>query len=75
MPSEAFEQSYAVGALMFEWVIGTYGFAGYKKIINEFATVNSFSEAVQKALGVSKDDLYEQMSGYVYSRYQKVYSP
>ena len=74
-PNEAFEQSYAVGALMYEWVIGTYGFEGYKKVINEFATVSTFSQAVQNALGVKKDDLYDQMAEYVFKSYQKVYSP
>ena len=73
-PSEAFEQSYAVGALMYEWVIGTYGFEGYKKLINEFATVTSFSQAVQTAFGIKKEELYEQLADYVYKSYQKVYS-
>ena len=73
-PSEAFEQSYAVGALMYEWVIGTYGFEGYKKLINEFATVTSFSQAVQAAFGIKKEELYEQLADYVYKSYQKVYS-
>jgi hypothetical protein len=74
-PNEAFEQSYAVGALMYEWLIGTYGFEGYKKVISEFATVSTFSQAVQNALGVKKDDLYDQMAEYVFKRYQKVYAP
>ena len=74
-PSEAFEQSYAVGALMYEWLIGTYGFEGYKKIINQFPSVSSFGQAVQNALGIKKDDLYDQMAEYVFKSYQKVYTP
>ena len=74
-PDEAFEQSYAVGALMYEWVIGNYGFEGYKKLINEFATVTSFSQAVQAAFGIKKEDLYDQMAEYVFKSYQKVYAP
>ena len=73
--NEAFEQSYAVGALMYEWVIGTYGFEGYKKMINEFATVTTFSQAVQTAFGIKKEDLYDQMAEYVFKSYQKVYAP
>ena len=74
-PSEAFEQSYAVGALMYEWLIGTYGFEGYKKVINEFASESSFGQAVQNALGVKKEDLYDQMAEYVFQSYQRVYKP
>ena len=73
-PKDTFEQSYAVGALMYEWVIGTYGLDGYKKIINQFPSVSSFSQAVQAALGVKKEDLYEQLADYVYKSYLKVYS-
>lgn len=74
-PNEAFEQSYAVGALMYEWLIGTYGFEGYKKLINEFATASSYSQALQTALGIKKEDLYDQMAEYVFKSYQKVYAP
>jgi hypothetical protein len=74
-PEEAFEQSYAVGALMYEWLIGTYGFDGYKKVIKEFDTVSNFAQAVQNALGVKKDDLYDQMAEYVFKSYQRVYAP
>lgn len=74
-PNEAFEQSYAVGALMYEWLIGTYGFEGYKKLINEFSSASSFSQALQSALGIKKDDLYDQMAEYVFKSYQRVYAP
>jgi hypothetical protein len=74
-PDEAFEQSYAVGALMYEWLIGTYGFEGYKKLINEFSSASSFSKALQSALGIKKDDLYDQMAEYVFKSYQRVYAP
>jgi hypothetical protein len=73
-PNEAHELSYAVGALMYEWFIGTYGFEGYKKVINEFASASSFSQAVENALGIKKEDLYNQMAPYVFKSYQKVYS-
>jgi hypothetical protein len=73
-PNEAFEQSYAVGALMYEWVLGTYGLDGYKKIINEFSSASSFSQAVESALGISKETLYDQLAPYVYKNYSRIYS-
>jgi hypothetical protein len=60
---------------MYEWLIGTYGFDGYKKVIKEFDTVSNFAQAVQNALGVKKDDLYDQMAEYVFKSYQRVYAP
>jgi hypothetical protein len=60
---------------MYEWLIGTYGFEGYKKIINQFPSVSSFGQAVQNALGIKKNDLYDQMAEYVFKSYQKVYTP
>lgn len=74
-PEEAFEQSYAVGALMYEWLIGTYGFEGYKKLINEFSSASSFGQALQSALGIKKEELYDQMADYVFKSYQRVYAP
>lgn len=74
-PEEAFEQSYAVGALMYEWLIGTYGFDSYKKIIQEFSTVSNFGQAVQSALGIQKEVLYDQMAEYIFKSYQRVYGP
>lgn len=73
-PDEAFIQSYGVGALMYEWVIGTYGFAGYKKLMDNFPTSINFEQSVQLAFGISKDDFYDRASAYVYQEYSRVFS-
>lgn len=72
-PSEAFEQSYGVGALMYEWVLGTYGLDGFKKLMNSFSTVTNFDQSVQSAFGISKDNFYDQVSNYVYQEYSRVF--
>ena len=73
-PNEAFQQSYGVGALMYEWVIGTYGFAGYKKLLDNFPVATNFDQSVQRALGISKDTFYDRVSAYVYKEYSRVFS-
>jgi|UniRef100_UPI00404B7875 hypothetical protein len=72
-PNEAFEQSYGVGALMYEWVLGTYGLDGFKKLMNSFATATNFDQSVQVAFGISKDNFYDQVSNYVYQEYSRVF--
>ena len=69
-PNEAFEMSYAIGALMYEWVIGTYGRDGFIKLMNQFATANSFDEALQKSIGLTKSDFYAKAAPYVLSVFQ-----
>ena len=73
-PDEAFQQSYGVGALMYEWVLGTYGFAGYKKLLDNFPTATNFEQSVQSAFGISKDTFYDRVSAYVYQEYSRVFS-
>ena len=69
-PNEAFEMSYAIGALMYEWVIGTYGREGFINLMNQFATAKSFDEALQKSIGLTKADFYAKSAPYVFSVFQ-----
>ena len=72
LPNEAFEMSYAIGALMYEWVIGTYGRDGFIKLMNQFGTANSFDEALQKSIGLTKNEFYAKSAPYVLSVFQAV---
>lgn len=72
-PEEAFEQSYAVGALMYEWFIGTYGIEGYKKLIQQFSVAKNFGQALESSVALRKEELYEKMSDYVFRNYQRIY--
>jgi len=73
-PNEAFEQSYGVGALMYEWVLGTYGLSGFKKLMDNFAVATNFDQSVQAAFGISKNSFYDQVATYVYQEYSRVLS-
>jgi len=65
-PEEAFEQSYAVGALMYEWVIGSYGLETFVKLLGSLSTTNSFADSVKLVLGMDKEAFYDKVSVYVY---------
>lgn len=65
-PQKAFEYSYGLGAIFYEWVIGTYGFEGYKKMLDQLLTAQSFDEVIRRSFGVSKDELYERSAPYVF---------
>jgi hypothetical protein len=69
-PSQAFEMSYAIGALMYEWVIGTYGRAGFVQLLNQLSTAATFEEALQRSIGLSKSDFYAKAAPYVLSVFQ-----
>ena len=56
--SESHEASYSVGALVFEWLIAEYGFAGYKKLIENQLIGTSFEDNLKASLGLSLDQLY-----------------
>lgn len=65
-PDDAFEQSYAIGALMYEWVIGSYGLETFIKLLGSLSTSSSFAESVKSVLGMDKNAFYDKVSVYVY---------
>ena len=71
-PEQAFEMSYAIGALMYEWVVGAYGLEGFKKLLKQLATAPSFDVALQNSIGVTQSELYKKSAPYVYSVFKGV---
>jgi hypothetical protein len=69
-PNEAFEMAYAIGALMYEWVIATYGRDGFIRLLNQLETVSTFDEALQRSIGLSKSDFYAKSAPYVFSVFE-----
>jgi hypothetical protein len=65
-PEEAFAYSYALGALLYEWVIGTYGLDGFKRILDQLMVSKTFDEVIQRSLRISKDELYEKSASYIF---------
>ena len=69
-PNEAWEMSYAIGALMYEWVIGTYGREGFVKLLNQLASASSFDQALQRSIGLTQSEFYSKSAPYVFSVFQ-----
>ena len=65
LDSENHEVSYSVGALVFEWVIAEYGFAGYKKLIENQLIGDSFADNLKASLGLTLDQLYKASAPHV----------
>lgn len=73
LPDEAFEMSYAIGAIMYEWIIGTYGLDGFIKILDQLAAIGSFDEALQKSIGLTQNEFYVKSAAYVFSVFQSTW--
>ena len=69
-PYEAFEMSYAIGSLMYEWVIGTYGREGFVRLLNQLALVSTFDQALQASIGLTQSEFYSKSAPYVFSVFQ-----
>lgn len=63
---------YNVGPLLFEWFISQYGVAKFVTLVETTASAASFDEALQKTVGISKDQAYEAAAPYVLKSYQRV---
>ena len=69
-PNQAFEMSYAIGAVMYEWVIGTYGLDGFTKMLNQFTTATSFDQVLQRSIGLTRSEFYSKVAPYVYETFK-----
>ncbi|MEY3111680.1 MAG: hypothetical protein RIT23_811, partial [Actinomycetota bacterium] len=69
-PYQAFEMSYAIGAVMYEWVVGTYGLDGFTKMLNQFTTATNFDQVLQRSIGLTKSEFYSKVAPYVYETFK-----
>jgi hypothetical protein len=69
-PHQAVEMAYAIGAVMYEWVIGTYGLDGFTKMLNQFATATNFDQVLQRSIGLTKSEFYSKVAPYVYETFK-----
>ena len=69
-PYDAFEMGYAIGAVMYEWLIATYGLDGFKRLLDQLATAPSFDVALQNSIGLTQTAFYEKSAPYVFSVFE-----
>ena len=66
----AFEMSYALGAVMYEWVIGTYGLDGFVRLLGQMSSAPSFDEALRRSIGISQRTFYDRAAPYVVAAWE-----
>jgi hypothetical protein len=64
-PRKAFSWAYGYGAIMNEWVIGTYGLDGLMKMLDQLVTAKDFNDVTKGAFGLSKEDFYAKIAPYI----------
>lgn len=67
------EASYAIGQILYEWVIAEYGFDGYRRIIQNQIKVDSFAENIQLSLGISVEELYSKAAPHLVAAFKYGY--
>ncbi len=67
------EASYAVGQLLYEWVIANYGFDSYRKIVENQIKVDSFNANIKKSLGISTQELYKKAAPHIVAAFKLGY--
>ena len=68
---QAFELSYPLGALFYEWIVGTYGAAKFIEMGRQTKNNAKFDDTIKKVFGVSKNDLYAKAAPYILSVFKR----
>ena len=68
---KAFEVGYPLGAIFYEWMVGTYGYAKFLSFMDELGNNTDFNVSVQKAFGITKNELYKKAAPYILSVFNR----
>ena len=71
-PQQAFEASYAVGAIFTEWIVAEYGFEALMKILENLVTSESFDQNLKSSIGLNKDEAYRKAAPYLLSIFTRI---
>ena len=63
---QAFQMSYNAGALLYEWVIATYGIEKLLQLLRELPRHSVFAESTQEVLGMTPLQLYQDAAKYIW---------
>ena len=67
---DVMEASYAMGQLLYEWLIAEYGFAAYKQIVEDQIRYESFGANVKNNLGISTSELYLRAAPHILAAFR-----
>ena len=69
-----FEMTYPVGQVLWEYLIGTYGFDKYITFLRNTYSTNSYEENLQLTFGISKAQIYKNAAPYILSVWKRAMS-
>lgn len=66
------EAGYYIGAILFEYLIAKYGVQKFLDLVDATGTETSFDNALLKAYGQNRSEIYKKSAPYVLKTYQRV---
>ncbi len=68
------EMAYPVGQVLWEYIIGVYGFDSYVKFLKNLPKLSSYEENLEAVTGLSKEQLYKNAAPYIISTWKRAMS-
>jgi hypothetical protein len=65
------EMAYPVGQVLWEFIIGTYGFDAYMKFLKNVSILPGYEENLKDVTGLSKLELYKSAAPYIISTWKR----
>jgi hypothetical protein len=68
---EANMMTYALGSVLCEYILATYGYSSYWKLMQNAGVYQDFNENLQQSLGVNLKDLYSKSAPFILSQWKQ----
>jgi len=68
------DMAYPVGQVLWEYIIGTYGFDAYVKFLKNITVLPSYEDNLKSVTGLSKNELYKKAAPYMISVWKRAMS-
>lgn len=65
------DMAYPVGQVLWEYIIGTYGFDSFMKFLKNVAVLSSYEENIKAVTGLSKIELYKSAAPYLIATWKR----
>jgi hypothetical protein len=65
------DMAYPVGQVLWEYIIGTYGFDSYMKFLKNVAVLPNYEENIKAVTGLSKIELYKNAAPYIIATWKR----
>jgi hypothetical protein len=65
------DMAYPVGQVLWEYIIGTYGFDSYMKFLKNVPVLPNYEENIKAVTGLSKIELYKNAAPYIIATWKR----